>query len=329
MNGQLTTMTQLADAPADMTRERVVHVTSRGESSDYVAAGIDLRDASLTLPAAAEDGTIAYDYYKGSDVTHRVLDEVFVLLRTGPTEFALAVRGKDADQPETWETRDVSSELADDSWLTAQADIRQLNPGAVQRQITTGEVDDIETVAQDLAGVDDLETVSDLTSQFDDADVLAMAIGVGALNGAVTDAYYADLQVGDTSCPIPAVIPMEVSFSGPQGRGSGRLTATLSLSIDQAGLNIADIDAETAKLAPYTNVAPPVPIVGRQNAITPDAVSQSDGDRVTLEFVPGQVQQLLAQRDASQVVVYGAFEGENPDMFAAVGTVEEAGRGSR
>lgn len=320
-NGSLTTETQLVGDPSGERRASAVHVTSHGERSrDYVAAGIDLREDSLTLADVSGGASIAYDYYKDAETTHRVPDEAFLFLQTGPTAFAVAVRGADAEGSGTWETRTVSDEVTMDGWRAVELDAADLDLGMLQRQLggTGLEIDDLGGLLAMFSG--GIESVSDLTGRFGgDAVVLGLGIGVGALNGAVTHAYYDGLEVAGEERSIPAALAVDPSFSSPRGRGGGRLTATFSLAGDDQIVSAADIDPGSIRLAPYSPVSPPMPgTPWADDAATADSVDVSD-DTVRAEFVPGQVQRLL-QGDRSQpIVVYGDFDVPEPYTFVGVG----------
>lgn len=318
-DGALSTEMRLVGDPSGERRDTAVHVTSRGEESrDYVAAGIDLRDDSLTLADISDAGSITYDYYKGAETTHRVPDEAFLFLRTGPNRFAAAFRGADDERTDTWETRDVSNELTADGWRAAEIDLRRFDLGAL-RGVAVDEIS-IDDVGGLLATFGDLESVSDLTGRFSgDAAVLGMGIGVGSLGGAVSHAYYNGLRVAGEERAIPAAVAMEPSFSGPQGRG--RITASLSLTADDQLLSASDVDPDSVRLAPYSPVTPPIPgTPWADRAVAADSVDVSS-DAIEAEFVPGQVRRLL-DGDSRRVVVYGDFDVDEPYTFAAVGDLE-------
>lgn len=318
-NGALSTEMRLVGDPSGERRDTAVHVTSRGEESrDYVVAGIDLRDDSLTLADISDAGSITYDYYAGAETTHRVPDEAFLFLRTGPNTFAAAVRGADDERTGAWRTRDVSSELTADGWRAAEIDLRRFDLGTLRRiGIDDLRIDDVDGL---LSMFGDLESVSDLTDRFaGDAAVLGMGIGVGSLDGAVTHAYYNGLRVAGEERALPAAVAMEPSFSGPRGRG--RLAVSLSFAADDQLLSASDVDPDSVRLARYSPVSPPIP--GSPWAETAAAAERVDvsGDSIEAEFVPGRVRRLLGG-GSRRVVVYGDFDVEEPYTFAAVGELE-------
>ncbi|NUC72784.1 hypothetical protein HTZ84_10765 [Haloterrigena sp. SYSU A558-1] len=320
-SGSLTTETQLVGDPSGERRDAAVHVTSRGESSrDYVAAGIDLRADSLTLAAVGGDAPIAYDYYKDAETTRRVPDDAFLFLQTGPTAFAVAVRGADAERSGTWETRAVSSELTADGWRAIEVDAGELDLGMLQRQLAGSGVDiaDIGGLIAMVSG--GIESVSDLTDRFGgDAAVLGLGIGTGALDGAVTEAYYNGLEVAGEERPLPAALAVDPSFSAPHGRGGGRFTASFSLAADERIVSASDIDPDSVRLAPYSPVSPPIPGTPWANdAATADGVDVSDGT-VRAEFVPGRVRRSLQGDRSRPLVVYGDFDVPEPYTFVGVG----------
>ncbi|ELZ14065.1 hypothetical protein C477_21135 [Haloterrigena salina JCM 13891] len=320
-SGSLTTETQLVGDPSGERRDAAVHVTSRGESSrDYVAAGIDLRADSLTLADVSGDAAIAYDYYKDAETTHRVPDDAFLFLQTGPTTFAVAVRGADAERSGTWETRAVSSELTEDGWRAIEVDTGELDLGNLQRQLAGSgvEIGDIGGLIAMVSG--GIESVSDLAHRFGgDAAVLGLGIGTGALDGAVTEAYYNGLEVAGERRPLPAALAVDPSFSAPHGRSDGRFTASFSLATNEQIVSASDIDPDSVRLAPYSPVSPPIPgSPWADTAATADGVDVSDGT-VRAEFVPGQVRRSLQGDRSRPLVVYGDFDVPEPYTFVGVG----------
>lgn len=315
-DGALTTETQLVGDPSGERRETAVHVTSNGQSSrDVPVLGVDLRDDGLALADAGESDALAFDYYKDADSTHPVPDQVLLFLRTSSDGFAVAFRGADAEATGTWETRDVSSEVAAGGWRAIEADADDIDLDAVRRLVGDGfQLSDVGGLLSMTGG---LETVRDLTGRFGDASVLGMGIAVGAFEAGVTHAYYDGLRVAGEERPLPAVLEADTEIASPQGRGGGRVTASLSFDAAQA-VSAADVDPDSVRLTTSSPVAPPMPgTPWAENAATARNVTVT-ADGLEAEFVPGQVRRL--QRGGNgPLVVYGDFDVDEPYTFVGVG----------
>lgn len=315
MDAQLSNTIQPAADPTEEGREDVVHATSGGtETSDYAAAGIDLRADELTLQEASEAGAISYDRSVGEGAT----DEVFCLLETGDDALIVAGRGGGGETTDGWETRDVSSELTADGWRTIELDPEHVD---VDDEAVNVELEEIGGYALELQ---EGEAIADLVDRYGDADLLGMAIGVGALSGAVVDTYVADLRVHDDPRAVPAVVPMDVSFDGPGGDAGGRVTASLTFPENGHDLTAEDVDTETIRLASYAPVAPPLPGSDEAtDAATADASVTEQG--IDAEFVPGQIYRFAGADQPTPVVLYGDFDVEEPYTFVAIGELQPPG----
>jgi len=306
---------QLDGDPAGEGRENVLHITSLGEESqDYPCGAVDVRDRSLTLGDVSDPGSLTYDFFKGADASYQVPDEVFLIHRTIEDDLHVTYRKEDTEATEEWQTRDVSSEFPDDDWRTIEVADEDVDE-AGERITTT-----FDAIGDQILALREQETFADVLSEFgDDAELLAVAVGNGSVEGVVSDAYLHNLQVADQSSVIPAMLTLDADVTSDDDP----FTVTLSIANpagEEEGVTLADIDDATVQLASYTPFAPPFPgLEEYENAVTAQTVTPTDGS-VDVEFDGDQVSSILD--DTGSWYVFGEFDVAEPYTFVSVGTLD-------
>ncbi|MFP9191194.1 hypothetical protein ACLI4Q_05960 [Natrialbaceae archaeon A-CW1-1] len=320
---RLTNRMQLDGDPADSGREHPLHITSHGqESADYPTSMVDLQDRSLTLGDVEAAGSLTYDYYKGKEATYRVPDEVFLIVRHDG-DLSVTYRKRDAKDTGVWETRDVSSEFTQDGWRTIHLEAGDVDAESQRVQVST------EVIGNYFMGIRDQDTSQTLLEQFDvETELLAVGIGNGSVDGEVSDAYFDTLHVADHEYVFPAMLTMEPEFTPPRVQpGEGRFTVTLSFANpadEEAGVSLEAIDAESVHLAPFGSIAPPVAGTDEAERAVPAQELRPTGRGLDVVFDASAVADVI--NGETTVCVYGAFEGDEPYTFAALGDLEMAGR---
>lgn len=321
---QLTNRMQLDGDPAGNGRENVVHITSHGEESDdYSCAAVDLQDRSLTIGDVSGEGSITYDYLKGSQASYRVPDEVFLIVRRAQQRgLAVIYRKEDTETTDQWETRDVSSEFDSDGWRLLEVDDETVDVEGEKVTVPT------KAITKNFREIREQDSSKSLSEQLDDgAEVLALAVGNGSIEGTVSDAYFADLQIGGEPYVIPAMLGMDVEFSPRRVQpGGGNFAAWLSFANgDEEGLTLDDIDGESVRMAAFSSIAPPAPGTPEaEAAVSADRLRTVSDRGAAIEFDASSVAELVGD-DSKTVCLYGDFDVEEPYTFAAVSTLERGG----
>lgn len=322
MDMAFTNRMRLAADPAGGDRVDVVHVTSAGEeSSDYAVSGIDLRAADHSL-GDIHDAGFTYDYFKGERASYKVPDEVFLILQTTDGEIAVTYRKADADQTGVWETRDVSSELTAGGWREFGVDAGDIDVEDEQVRVTA------ETIGNNIMALREQDHYENVLDRFGtETSVLAVAIGNGSVDGVVSDAYFNNVQIGETTYTVPATVSVEPTVASQRGRGGGRVTVSLTFTDDQYGLSMDGVDPESVRIAPYSSFGPPIPGTGDPSDVARAEDASVSGDALEAEFVPGQIQRLVSGNRPTTVLVFGGFE-EEPYRFVGVAELEGVGGGN-
>ncbi len=327
MDMRFTNRMQLDGDPTGGDRQQAVHLTSLGdESGDYSCMAVDLQDHDYELGALSDPGSISYDFYGGKNAAYAIPDEVFLILKLSGKRYAVAYRKKDVGKTGQWETRDVSSELTQDEWRAVDIDPKHVDAEGRKVHVTT------EVVQSRIEDLRHAETFADLLGHYgDDAKLVGLAVGAGRLTGeTITDHYFDNIQVGEKSFTVPAMLSMDVDFTPPRVQpGEGNFTTTLSFanpSGDEHGVSLEDIDADSVRMAPYSSLAPPLPGTDESDrAVSANRLRNVTGRGADVEFDASAVSELLDDGSETTVLIYGAFEGEEPYTFLAVDELERAG----
>ncbi|ELY60932.1 hypothetical protein [Natronolimnohabitans innermongolicus] len=326
MDMRFTNRLQLDGDPAGGDRANAVHFTSRGEESgDYTATAVDLRNHSFTLGTLRKAEKIQYDYFVGAD-DDGASDDIFLILETPDDGLVVTYRPNDGPAASEWQTREVYAELEADGWraVTVDDDLVDVED---ERVTTTTEL-----IGEHITELRNASQYANVLDRFGtETQLLGLAIGDGDLLGeTVVDHYVDNLRIGDETVTIPAMLTMDVEFTPPRVQpGRGNFTTTLSFANPadrEVTLSLEDIDADSVRIAPYSPLAPPVPGTDESDAAVPATrLRNVTGRGADVEFEADQVAGLLEDGRETTVLIYGAFEGEEPYTFLAVGELEQAG----
>ncbi|ELY63493.1 hypothetical protein [Natrinema versiforme] len=308
MDHQFINQMYLAADPATDGRENVVHISSQGaESPDYPCGALDLRPRSLTLSQVSDPGSITYEDYKGEQATYKVPDDVFLILRTADGTLHVLRRKVDTDTTGEWRTRDVSNEFTRDGWRSVAIDDSDADESTDRIAAA------LETIGQYILDLRTQATFADVRAEFGaEAEVLAVAVGNGSVDGVVSDAYFHNLQVADQDYVIPAMLVLEADIVG-----ADHVTATLSAANAPAdvGPTVADIAAESVRMAEYLPFAPSYPgSTAAETSVPAQTMGVSSEQGVTVEFDADQVSAL----ETNTVYIHGEFASQEPHTFVAI-----------
>ena len=322
---RLTNQMQLDGDPAESGREHVLHVTSHGqESADYPTSAVDVQDRALTIGDVEPHGSLTYDYFKGKEATYKVPDEVFLIVRH-KGDMSVTYRKRDAKETGVWETRDVSSEFTEDGWRTVHLEAGDVDVEDERVQIST------EAIGNYFMEIREQDTSRTLLEQFEpETELLSVAIGNGSISGAqVSDAYFHNLQLLDEEYVFPAMLTMEPAFTPSQVEPGEAFTVSLSFANpadEDADVSLEALDRESVHLAPFGSIAPPVPGTNEAEQAVPAQDIQPTDRGFDVGFDSDAVADVIV--GDMTVIVYGAFEGDEPYTFAALGDLGMAGDGN-
>ena len=135
----------------------------------------------------------------------------------------------------------------------------------------------------------------------------------------IRDIYYDNYQITtedvDETFEIPAALRMVGDFDS-----RGQITATLEFETDQEEVDLDDLDEDTVRIYPFSQIMPPL-----SNGAEPSRVIVDD-EEIEARFPPGQVRGLDGVGTGSQrVVVAGQFNYEHVVWFFEIGEVDIPG----
>lgn len=317
---------------ADEDRDWVVHYTTDGvETQDYPAALINLRerlDEDVKLDALA-DGELTFDYFVGKHHDQYIPGQAYLVIQTPKQKakdkawglFKNVRRGGPRGQ---WSTLDVLEEMKGEgapesgTWKALEIDI---DPDGFRGEFESFSDAILEQAIQtrDSEG----ETFENVFGKYDDrkddAILLAMGLGSGSSRTpAAADIYFDDYRIHvddiDETFEIPAALRMDADFDS-----NGQITANLSFDVEPENVDLDDLDEDSVRLYPFSQIMPPL-----GQGVEPTQISAND--EIEAQFPPGQVRTLDGLGGGEQrVVVAGRFDYDHVVWFYAVGTVDVPG----
>ena len=327
---------EYGEAEAD-DREWVIHKTTEDEETgdyqktqDYPAAMINLRerlDRDVSLGGLrGEDGSLTFDYFVGKMHDQYIPGQVFLVVQDPEQKkedkaWGLYKNARRGGPHKEWATFDVVEEMrgagATESgpWRAVEITI---DPDGFRGDFDTFSDAIFEQAMQMTEYGKTFDDVFDMFGH--DAKVLGIGLGCGSaqVKGS-RDIYYDNYQVTtedvDETFEIPAALRMVGDFDS-----RGQITATLEFETDQEEVDLDDLDEDTVRIYPFSQIMPPL-----SNGAEPSRVIVDD-EEIEARFPPGQVRGLDGVGTGSQrVVVAGQFDYDHVVWFYAIGEVDVPG----
>ena len=317
-----------------------LHYTTEGvETQDYPAALINIQkrlDKRVTLGDLKDDkAKFSFDFFVGKKHKHYIPGQVYLVIQTkahkkqaeeGEKQPAAGLfkNVRKGGKRKKWRKLDViqemSSEGTDAPWNISKI---ELDPDGFR-----GSFDTLSDAVLDRAIFtrDEGDTIEDVFEWDEDSRLLAFGLGSGSSRSAsVRDIYFDNfrLHVKDKeydeyqklSFDIPAALEMEGDV-----RRNGQIIARFSLPPDQEGVDLADVDEDSVRLYPFSQIAPP-----HSEGAAPARVIVSD-DEIEARFPPGRVRGLPGLSGGDRwVTVAGKFDYEHGVWFFGSGQVRIPG----
>ncbi len=313
----------------DGDRDWVIHYTTDStETQDYPAAMINLRerlDKTVELDELA-DGELTFDYFVGKQHDQYIPGQVYLVLQTPEqkdTAWGLYKNVRRGGPRGQWDTLDVIEEMrgggAAESgpWRALEIDVdpdgfrgefESFSDAILEQAISTRD--------------EDGETFDDVFEYYDDDDtkLLAMGLGSGSSRTATRrDIYFDDYRIEaddvDETFELPAALRMDADFDS-----NGQITANLSFDIEPENVDLDDLDEDSVRLYPFSQIMPPLDEGAEPNQI------EVDDDGIEARFPPGRVRGISGLGTGEQrVVVAGQFDYEHVVWFYGVGEVNVPG----
>jgi hypothetical protein len=318
-------------------RDWVVHYTTQDdegkfeETQDYPAALINLHerlDKDVTLDELAT-GKLTFDYYVGKEHGQYIPGQVYLVIQTRKQKkdnrawglYKNVRRGAPRDR---WATLDVIEEMEGEGapesgpWRALEIDV---DPDGFRGEF--GSFSDAILEQAISTREEEGETFEDVFDKYGDKKgpmLLAMGLGSGSSRTATQrDIYYDDYRINvgdvDETFELPAALRMDADFDT-----DGQITATLSFDIEPENVDLDDLDEDSVRLYPFSQIMPPLDEGAEPNQI------DVDDDGIEVQFPSGQVRRLSGLGTGEQrVVVAGQFDYEHVVWFYGVGEVNVPG----
>ena len=318
-----------------------LHYTTEGvETQDYPSAMINIHerlDKTVKLRDLHRDGEhvgkLAFDYFAGPKHDQYIPGQVYLVIQTkahkdqaeeGEEERVAGLYKnvrKGEDYRGAWHTLDVVAEMAgegtDDGWhlLSLPKD-----PDGFRAEHSFDAIADA-VLQQAILTRDRGPQIDDIFDEWhEDGELLAFGLGSGSSRTpTVRDIYYDDyrLHVKDQehSFDIPAALEIDGDV-----RRNGQIIAKFSLPPDQENVDLADVDEDSIRLYPFSQIAPP-----HSEGAAPARVIVSD-DEIEARFPPGRARDLPGLSGGDRwVTVAGKFDYEHGVWFFGSGQVRIPG----
>lgn len=318
-------------------RDWVLHYTTNGvETQDYPAALINLRERleDPVMLDALESGDITFDYFVGKGHEQYIPGQVYLVAQTADQaerDVAWGIyRNVRKGEDKGWHTLDVVEEMSTDEpdadgrdpvWRALEIEV---DPEGFRADFETFSDAILEQAVQtrDQTGDGTVASFPDVLEQLEgeDAELLAVGVGSGSSRSPTQrDIYYDDLRLtvdGEEHVfEFPAALQMDADFGG-----RGQITATLSLPTDQEEIDLDDVDEDSVRLYPYSQIMPPM-----GEGAEPSQVDVGDGE-IEARFPPGRVRDLEGLGGGDQLVaVAGRFDYDHVVWFFGVGEASVGG----